>query len=92
MWLALFLTLAAVLSKLVTGLSIYQRHIRKWPVAVGMIPRGEVGLIFAGIGLRQGLLDNDLYAALVAMVMLTTFAAPPWLKALYGPSAVEHSP
>jgi len=89
LWLALVLTAVAVVSKLVTGLSVYQRGIRKWPVAVGMIPRGEVGLIFAGIGLAQGLLESDLYAAIVVMVMLTTFVAPPWLKALYGTSTAE---
>ena len=49
-----------------------------------MIPRGEVGLIFAGIGLAGGVVTQDLYSALVVMVMLTTFVAPPWLKALYG--------
>jgi Kef-type K+ transport system membrane component KefB len=48
-----------------------------------MIPRGEVGLIFAGTGLAAGVIANDLYSALVVAVMLTTFAAPPWLKALY---------
>jgi Kef-type K+ transport system membrane component KefB len=91
LWLALLLTAVAVTSKLVTGLGVYQRGVRRWPVAVGMIPRGEVGLIFAGIGLAQGLLEPDLYAALVVMVMLTTFAAPPWLKALYGTSAARSS-
>jgi Kef-type K+ transport system membrane component KefB len=83
-WLAVLLTAVAITSKLVTGLSVYQRGMRKWPVAVGMIPRGEVGLIFAGIGLAGGVVTQDLYSALVVMVMLTTFVAPPWLKALYG--------
>jgi len=85
--LALLLTAAAVVSKLVTGLTVYQRGVRKWPVAVGMIPRGEVGLIFAGIGLAGGVVTEDLYSALVVMVMVTTFVAPPWLKALYGSRA-----
>jgi Kef-type K+ transport system membrane component KefB len=48
-----------------------------------MIPRGEVGLIFAGLGLAHGVIDDALYSALVLVVLLTTFAAPPWLKALY---------
>ena len=80
---ALVLTAVAVLSKLVAGLGVYQRGVRRWPVGVGMIPRGEVGLIFAGIGLAGGVIDQTLYAALVAMVMATTFIVPPWLKALY---------
>jgi Kef-type K+ transport system membrane component KefB len=48
-----------------------------------MVPRGEVGLIFAGVGLCAGVIAEDLYSALVVVVMLTTFLAPPWLKALY---------
>ncbi len=77
------LTVIAVIGKLASGLAVYQKAVRAWPVAVGMVPRGEVGLIFAGIGLSTGVLDSSLYAAVVAMVMLSTFIAPPWLKALY---------
>ncbi|MFI5324689.1 MAG: cation:proton antiporter [Candidatus Rokuibacteriota bacterium] len=81
--LALSLTVVAVASKLAAGLAVYQRGVRRWPVAVGMVPRGEVGLIFAGVGLAAGVVAEDLYSALIVVVMLTTFAAPPWLKALY---------
>jgi Kef-type K+ transport system membrane component KefB len=80
---AMLLTAVAIASKLVAGLAVYQRGVRRWPVGVGMVPRGEVGLIFAGAGLAAGVIAEDLYAALVVVVMLTTFAAPPWLKALY---------
>ncbi len=80
---AVLLTAVAIVTKLASGLAVYQGGVRKWPVGVGMIPRGEVGLIFAGIGLSAGLIVEGLYAALVIMVMLTTFAAPPWLKTLY---------
>jgi Kef-type K+ transport system membrane component KefB len=80
---AMLLTAVAISSKLVAGIAVYQRGVRRWPVGVGMVPRGEVGLIFAGAGLAAGVIAEDLYAALVAVVMLTTFAAPPWLKALY---------
>lgn len=81
--LALYLTGVAVVSKLAAALGVYQRGVRRWPVGVGMIPRGEVGLIFAGIGLANGMIEANLYAALVAMVMVTTFVAPLWLRALY---------
>ncbi len=47
--LAMLLTAVAVASKLAAGLGVYRRGIRRWPVAVGMVPRGEVGLIFAGL-------------------------------------------
>ncbi len=81
--LALLLTIVAVVAKLAAGLGVYQRGVRRWPVGVGMVPRGEVGLIFASIGLANGVIDANLYAAVVVMVMLTTFIAPPWLKMLY---------
>jgi Kef-type K+ transport system membrane component KefB len=81
--LAMGLTAAAVVSKLATSLVVYRKGVRRWPVGVGMVPRGEVGLIFAGSGLAAGLMTEGLYSALVVAVMLTTFAAPPWLKALY---------
>jgi Kef-type K+ transport system membrane component KefB len=80
---AMLLTAVAVASKLAAGLAVYQRGVRRWPVGVGMVPRGEVGLIFAGTGLAVGVVAADLYSALVVAVMLTTFVAPPWLKALY---------
>ncbi len=81
--LAMLLTVVAVASKLAAALAVYQPGVRRWPIGVGMVPRGEVGLIFAGTGLAAGVLAPDLYSALVVVVMLTTFAAPPWLKTLY---------
>lgn len=80
---AVLLTAAAIAAKLAAGLAVYQRGVRRWPIGVGMVPRGEVGLIFAGAGLAAGVIGDDLYAALIVVVMLTTFVAPPWLKALY---------
>jgi Kef-type K+ transport system membrane component KefB len=89
--LVLLLAAVAVVSKLAAGLGVYQRGVRRWPVAVGMVPRGEVGLIFAGVGLSAGVIAEDLYSALIVVVMLTTFAAPPWLRALYREPAPEHA-
>lgn len=80
---ALVLTAVAVLSKLAAGLGVYQRGVSRWRVGVGMIPRGEVGLIFAGIGLANRVVEQELYSALVTMIMVSTFIVPPWLKALY---------
>ena len=56
--------------------AVYQRGVRRWPVAVGMVPRGEVGLIFAGAGLAAGVVAEDLYSALIVVVMLTTWPLP----------------
>lgn len=52
-------------------------------VGVGMISRGEVGLIVAGIGVTSGVLTHDIYATIVIMVALTTIITPLWLKSLY---------
>ena len=49
-------------------------------IGIGMIPRGEVGLIFASIGLAQGVLDDELYGALLLVVLLTTVVTPPALR------------
>ena len=83
--LALLLAAVAVSSKLVAGLAVYHPGTRRWPVGVGMVPRGEVGLIFAGAGLAASVVARDLYSALVVVVMITTFVAPAWLKLLYRP-------
>jgi Kef-type K+ transport system membrane component KefB len=81
--LAIVLAVLAILSKVASGLVVYQPGIRRLSVGVGMVPRGEVGLIFAGVGLSLQVFDEPLYSALVAVVMLTTFIAPPWLKLLF---------
>ncbi len=77
------LTAVAIAGKLLAGLAVYRPGVRRLPVGVGMLPRGEVGLIFAGVGLATGVAGPDLFAALVAVVMLSTFLAPIWLRALY---------
>src|SRR5262245_35773132 len=83
--LALALAVVAIASKLAAGLAVYHPGTRRWPVGVGMVPRGEVGLIFAGAGLAASVVARDLYSALVVVVMITTFVAPAWLKLVYRP-------
>jgi len=78
--LAALLIVAAVAGKMVSALAVRGRGLNRWAVGIGMIPRGEVGLIFAQIGFTAGLLEPALYAAVVAMVIVTTFLAPPLLK------------
>jgi len=51
-------------------------------IGVAMIPRGEVGLIFAQMGLATGALNEGMFSAVILMVMVTTFVAPPWLAAV----------
>ncbi len=49
-------------------------------VGVGMISRGEVGLIVAGYGLAHGIIGNDIFSVMVLMVLITTMIAPVWLR------------
>jgi Kef-type K+ transport system membrane component KefB len=49
-------------------------------IGLGMLPRGEVGLIFAAIGLREGIVGNTLYTALLLVVLATTLVTPPLLR------------
>jgi len=77
------LTLIAVVGKIVAGIAIRRGTARRIVVGVGMIPRGEVGLIFASIGLTGGILSQSVYSAILIMVMVSTFIVPPALKMLF---------
>jgi Kef-type K+ transport system membrane component KefB len=77
------LTAIALVGKVVAGWAAPWERMRKLVVGVGMIPRGEVGLIFADIGRRSGLLGEELFSALLLMVMITTFVAPIGLKSVF---------
>jgi len=81
--LAALLTLAAIAGKLACSL-VVPKGVQALAVGLGMMPRGEVGLIFAGIGAKLMLdghpvVDKDAYAAAVFMVVATTMATPPLL-------------
>lgn len=91
---AAFLVVVAIVGKVVTGLTVFgQPNINRLAIGVGMIPRGEVGLVFAGVGSASGVLSKPLEAAIIVMVILTTFVAPPLLRLVFqngsGPSIAE---
>jgi len=86
------LIVAAVFSKFVAGYAPFWFRGNKKVIGVGMIPRGEVGLIFAQTGLTAGVFDAGLFSAITLMVMVTTFIAPPLLKLLFPPIHAEKSP
>jgi Kef-type K+ transport system membrane component KefB len=73
------LTIVAILGKLVSGYAPWWFTGRKLLIGVAMVPRGEVGLIFAQMGLASGALTPVLFSALTLMVMVTTFVTPPVL-------------
>ena len=74
------LTVIAVAGKIVAAVGARGTRADLLLVGIGMVPRGEVGLIFATIGLRTGVLDDELYAALVLVVLLTTVLTPPLIR------------
>ncbi|MDB4870434.1 MAG: Na+/H+ antiporter [Gemmatimonadales bacterium] len=83
--LAAALTLAAVVGKQACALGALGGKLDRLSIGIGMIPRGEVGLIFASIGLTlvvrgEHIIDSGTYSAVVIMVMLTTLITPPALK------------
>ncbi|GAB4543487.1 MAG: cation:proton antiporter [Pleurocapsa sp.] len=88
---AAFLIVVAIIGKIITGWATFGKEkINRLAIGIGMIPRGEVGLVFAGIGAASGVLDKPLQAAIIIMVILTTFIAPPLLRfAFDGSEAVE---
>jgi Kef-type K+ transport system membrane component KefB len=77
----LLLTAVGIAGKVMAGF-VAPRRVKRLVIGVGMVPRGEVGLIFAQLGLSTGLLTAGLYSSLAVVVVVTTFLAPPALRAL----------
>ncbi|HYT54390.1 MAG TPA: cation:proton antiporter [Verrucomicrobiae bacterium] len=83
--LAAGLTAAAIVGKQACGLGAIGKNLNRISIGIGMIPRGEVGLIFAGIGLSlavkgERILDDATFSAILIMVMVTTIVTPPLLQ------------
>jgi len=83
--LATLLTVAAIVGKQLCALGGLGAPLDRLSIGIGMIPRGEVGLIFANIGLGLAIngvpvIDRGIYSAVVIMVMLTTLVTPPLLQ------------
>lgn len=78
--LALMLTLLAVVTKGVVGFILRDQSLNRAVIGMGMIPRGEVGLIFVQVGKSSGLLDETWSNLLIVVVILTTLLAPFLLK------------
>jgi Kef-type K+ transport system membrane component KefB len=73
------LLVAAIAGKLLSGFGA-SRGTNRLAVGLGMMPRGEVGLVFAAIGKSLGVITDDLFSAIVLMVIVTTLISPPLLK------------
>jgi len=75
----------AFIGKLLAGYGVGwgKETLNRTAIGVGMVPRGEVGLIFAQIGLSEGILSSETFSAILIMVIVTTFIAPPLLKVVF---------
>ncbi len=81
LFVALGITAVAVAGKLVAGFAAGRGH-NPWVVGWGMVPRGEVGLIFAAVGKQLGVVNEAMFSVIVIMVILTTLLTPPILTML----------
>ncbi|MEN8443415.1 MAG: cation:proton antiporter [Cyanobacteria bacterium J06555_13] len=78
---AAFLIVVAIAGKLAAGYCLFTKDsVNRLAIGTGMIPRGEVGLVFAGLGAAAGAVTGALNVAIVLMVIVTTFVAPPMLR------------
>jgi Kef-type K+ transport system membrane component KefB len=80
-------TLVAIIGKQICAIGVVEKGVKRLVVGVGMIPRGEVGLIFTGIGAKlmvdgQPVFSSDTVSAMVVMVIITTLVTPPVLKSM----------
>ena len=87
---AAFLIIVAIIGKVVAGFAVFgQEKLNKLAIGVGMVPRGEVGLVFAGVGAASGALSPAVDTAIIVMVIVTTFVAPPLLRVVFSKSSSE---
>jgi Na+:H+ antiporter len=80
---SLTLVLVAILGKIGGGLVVRQNPYARVAIGMAMVPRGEVGLIFAELGRVSGIFDNASYAAIVIVIAYTTLLSPFWIKLYY---------
>lgn len=85
------LSVLAIAGKLVSALGALGTTSDKLVIGFGMMPRGEVGLIFATIGLSVGALNDELYGSILVVVLFTTLIAPPLLRWRIGKSKINPS-
>lgn len=82
------LLIAAILGKMLSGFLLIRKSFKQQLIiGAAMIPRGEVGLIFANLGLTVGALEHNTYAAVVLVIALTTLLSPIGLRLLYRKTA-----
>lgn len=88
---SLSLVVAAVVGKLVGALMLNEPWHARWMIGTAMVPRGEVGLIFAELGRISGIFNNEVYACMVIVIALTTLLPPFVMKWFYARYQSEFS-
>ncbi len=79
----LLMLIVSIVSKFSGALFIDEPMHRRVSVGMAMVPRGEVGLIFAGLGSAAGVYSGEIYAALIVVIAYTTLLTPFWIKLFY---------
>lgn len=80
---SLILVVVAIVSKFAGTIFIDEPLPRRAVIGMAMVPRGEVGLIFAGLGSAAGVFSGDIYTALIMVIAYTTLLSPFWIKMFY---------
>ncbi|MGK7955302.1 MAG: cation:proton antiporter [Crocosphaera sp.] len=84
---AAFLIVVAIIGKVAAGFFAFSKEkVNRIAIGTGMIPRGEVGLVFAGLGAATGVLSPSIDVGIILMVIFTTFVAPPLLRIVFNSS------
>ena len=87
LFLSAIIIIVAVVTKLIgcglPAIVFFRNKSKAMKVGIGMISRGEVGLIVAGIGVTTGALSSNIYTTVIIMVAVTTIITPIWLKKAY---------
>jgi len=82
-WFSLTMLIVAIITKFTGALFISEPFPRRVVVGMAMVPRGEIGLIFAGLGATAGVFTKEIYTALIMVIAYTTLLSPLWLKMYY---------
>jgi len=84
-WLfSISIAFVAIVGKIAGGYLLYREHwLMRSAIGMAMVPRGEVGLVFAELGRVTGILDAQTYAGMVLVVAYTTLFSPFWIKVFY---------
>jgi Kef-type K+ transport system membrane component KefB len=96
LWILFIISIAAILGKIIgSGLGAKLGKfswLESLQLGIGMVSRGEVGLIVATVGLQEDLLYPELYTSIVGMVLITTLITPPLLRASFAKSIKVNNP